>query len=205
MNRAAVAGVLAGCITAVLSQATAAGQNPNAEHLETGSAQNAAGNTVSYRIRLLPVASFPDLPGGVAAELARRQCMIPQSFEAKQPENIIHGAFRAPGSSDWAALCSSAGATTLLVFFAGQLQSPVSLRTQPDSVWLGAEPGSSLFGSAWGIAVRPAAELRDAPQFRHAAPFDHDAIDDARLERSLTIHYYQSGKWIHLSPGDSSD
>lgn len=205
MNRTAVAGVLAGCIAALLSQPTAAGQNLNAERVETGTAQNAAGNTISYRIRLLPVTSFPDLPEAVAAELARRQCMIPQSFEAKQPENIIHGAFRAPGSSDWATLCSAAGTTTLLVFFSGQFQSPTSLRTQPDSAWLGADPGSSVFGSAWGIAVRTAAELRDSPQLRRAAPFDHDAIDDAHLERSMTIHYYQAGKWIHLTPGDSSD
>jgi hypothetical protein len=205
MNRAAGAGVLAGCIAALLSQPTTAGQNLNAERLETGTAQNSAGNTVSYRIRLLPVTSFPDLPEEVATELGHRQCMIPQSFEAKQPENVIHGAFRASGSSDWAVLCSAAGTTSLYVFFAGQFQSPISLRTQPDSAWLGAEPGSSIFGSAWGIAVRTAAELRDSPQLRRAAPFDHDAIDDARLERSVTIHYYQAGKWTHLNPGDSSD
>jgi len=37
------------------------------------------------------------------------------------------------------------------------------------------------------------------------AAIDHDAIDDARLERSLNIHYYQSGKWLKLNRGDGSD
>ena len=81
------------------------------------------------------------MPPLVAAELTRRLCMIPQSFEARQPENVIHGAFHAPGSSDWAVLCSTGGVTTLYVFFAGQFEAPIALRSQPDSTWLGAEPG----------------------------------------------------------------
>lgn len=211
MNRTAVAGVLAGWMAALLSQfpapSSAVSQNlpANTERVETGTAETAAGSAIGYRIRLLPVTSFPDLPEGVAAELTRRQCMIPQSFEARQPENIIHGAFRAPGSSDWAALCSTAGATTLYVFFAGQFQAPIALRAQPDSAWLGAEPGSPVFGSAWGIAVRTLSGLRATRQLHHGIPFDHDAIDDARLERSLVVHYYQAGKWIHLNPSDNSD
>jgi hypothetical protein len=131
--------------------------------------------------------------------------MIPQSFEAKQPENVIHGAFRAPGSSDWAVLCSFAGTTTLYVFFAGEFDLPIRLRSQPDSAWLGAEPGSSISGSSWGIAVRSAAELRASRQLHHAAPIDHDAIDDARLERSFVVHYYQAGKWMNLNSDDGSD
>ena len=97
------------------------------------------------------------------------------------------------------------GVTTLYVFFAGQFEAPIALRSQPDSAWLGAEPGSAIFGSSWGIAVRSAAELRATPQLRHAAAIDHDAIDDARLERSLVIHYYQAGKWLNLNRSDSSD
>ncbi|MGB9030028.1 MAG: hypothetical protein WCC27_07915 [Acidobacteriaceae bacterium] len=210
MNSAAVAGFLAGLFLAPWQIAPPNAQLtqpplPNSERVESGLGQSPDGNTITYRIRLLPVSSFPDLPPLVAADLSRRQCMIPQSFEAKQPENVIHGAFHAPGTSDWAALCSSAGTTTLYVFFAGQFDTPLALRSQPDSSWLGAEPGSAIFGSAWGIAVRPAPELRATPQLRHAAAIDHDAIDDARLERSLVIHFYQAGKWLNLNRSDGSD
>lgn len=210
MSYAAVAGLLAAFLMASWQAAPPnylPGQTPvpNAERIESGEVHAAGGISLHYNIRLLPVSSFPDLPPLVAAQLSRRRCMIPQSFEARQPENVIHGAFRAAGSSDWAALCSSVGITTLYFFFAGQFESPVALRSQPDSAWLAAEPGSSDFGSSWGIAVRSSAELLASPRLRHAANIDHDAIDDARLERSLVIHYYQEGKWLKLEPGGGSD
>jgi hypothetical protein len=210
MNSAAVAGFLAGFFLASWQTAPSTPQLtqpplPNNERVESGLGQSPDGNTVPYRIRLLPLSSFPDLPPLIAADLNRRQCMIPQSFEAKQPENVIHGAFHAPGSRDWAVLCSTGGVTTFYVFFAGQFEAPIALRSQPDSTWLGAEPGSSIFGSSWGIALRSSAELRATPQLRHAAVIDHDAIDDARLERSLVIHYYQAGKWLNLNHSDGSD
>lgn len=170
------------------------GDFPTAEQVEAGRVTVAPGDVLEYRIRLLPLASFPALPAPVAGQLSRRGCMIPQSFEAQEPENVIRGAFHASGSDDWAALCSVSGTTTLYVFFAGQYDAPVALRSQPDTTWLGTEPGSSVFSSAWGIALRRSTELRAYPEFRrlHA---DHDGIEDARLERSSTIHYCDDGRW----------
>jgi hypothetical protein len=210
MSPWAVAGVL--CYTLLPALCSVLPESPraqtpdrNTERIESGEVQSPDGGRIAYRIRLLPIASFPNLPASVAAELTRRQCMIPQSFEAQQPENVIHGSFSAYATSDWAALCSSEGTTTLYVFFAGQFDAPVSLRSQPDSAWLGAEPGSSSFGSSWGIAVRTDSELRASPQLRRGVAIDHDAIDDARLERSLVIHYYQAGRWLNLNRSDNSD
>lgn len=204
MNHAAVAGILAALLLGPQQDAPPHLQpNPTdtAERLESGEVSAPGGDVLSYRIRLLPLASFPDLPPAVSAQLSRRACMIPQTFEARQPENVIRGAFQAQGSDDWAALCSAAGATTLYVFFAGQYDAPMKLRTQPDTAWIGAEPGSSVFSSAWGIALRRSAELRASPTIRRIANPDHDGIEDARLERSSTIHYYQGGKWIFFDPG----
>ena len=209
MKHGAVAGILSALLTDPLSVVFGPQSSlipaPDTERIESGQAHATGGETVAYRIRLLPIASFPDLPAPIAGELSRRQCMIPQSFEAKEPENVIHGAFRAAGTDDWAALCSSQGSTTLFVFFAGQTESPIALRTQPDSAWIGAEPGSTIYGSSWGIAVRSATELRAEPQLRRGVGIDHDAIDDARLERSLAVHYYQAGRWLNLNRSDSSD
>ena len=207
MKACVVAGVLAALSDGPASRRTSGFRTgPNrCERVESGSMVSADGKPVAYRIRLLPVSSFPDLPPAVATELNRRGCMIPQSFEAKQPENVIHGAFRAAGSSDWAALCSSQETTTLYVFIAGQRESPIALRSQADSEWLGAEPGSSVLGSAWGIAARSAADLRATPGLRRGLAIDHDAIDDARLERSLVIHYFEAGRWMNLRADDGSD
>lgn len=212
MNPVVVAGLLAALLalpwqTPPLNLPPSSGVDLNTERVESGRLQSADGETLSYRIRLLPLASFPDLPPAVVTELSRRHCMIPQSFEAEQPENVIRGAFRAAATSDWAALCSAAGTTTLYVFFAGEFDTPIALRSQRDTAWLAAEPGSSVSGSAWGIAVRPAAELHAVSRLHHPVVLsqlviDHDAIDDARLERSLTIHYYQAGKWLSLDGGE---
>ena len=204
MSSAAVAGVLAAVLLAAGQTAppVSSAANPDfGERIESGQVATPAGNTAQYRIRLLPLSSFPALPAEVVDQLSRRRCMIPQTYEAQQPENVIHGAFHAPGASDWAALCSAGGTTTLYVFFSGQFDSPAALRSQPDTAWLGTDPGETVLGSAWGIAVRSAEQLRSSPKFRRPLTIDHDAIDDARLERTLTIHYYQGGSWLAVTAG----
>lgn len=169
------------------------------EEAETGHRTLPNGSDIAYRVRLLPLASFPNLPLPVLQQLTIRHCLIPQTFEARGPENVIHGGFRSKGSDDWAVLCSQNGATTLYVFFGDQPESPVALRTQPDSEWLGAEYKGAAWGSAWGIAVRHQDSFRSGQQ---GGPFDHDGIEDAQLERSSTIHYYQTGKWLTVNGGD---
>lgn len=191
----------------LLAGYVAAAQNAPAhsaalERIESGQARSADGAVENYRIRLLPVESFPALPASVADWLRRRGCMIPQSFEAQEPENVIEGAFRAPYSEDWAALCSVSGTTTLYVFFAGQFSAPVAIRSQPDDLWLGHEPGSSVYGSAWGVSTRTADDLRASTQIRPAFLIDHDAIEDADLERSLTLRYLTAGTWQILFSED---
>lgn len=170
----------------------------NMERRETGSVRGPSGTVEHYRIRLLPVDAFPSLPAAVAAQLAGRGCMIPQSFEAQQPENVIHGAFRAAGSADWAALCSVSGTTTLYVFFSGKYGSPDPVRSQPDTEWLGAEPGSAVYGSAWGISTESLAELHESQAIQAGFPLDHDAIEDSHLEQSVSIRYFHRGKWVVL-------
>jgi hypothetical protein len=206
MTSAAAAGLLAGLLAgAVAAGQTAPAPPANMERLEIGQLRSAAGVVENYRIRLLPVDSFPALPPPVAAWLRELGCMIPQTFEAQQPENVIHGDFRAPGSGDWAALCSAGGETTLYVFFAGQagqFDTPIPLRSQPDTYWLGHEPGSSVFGSAWGISTGAAADLRASSGIRAGFPIDHDGIEDAFLERSLTVRYFQAGRWQILFAED---
>jgi hypothetical protein len=200
MNLPVAAALLSGLFAAGW-QAASPGPPPgftNTERVEEGQIQSRSGDLITYRIRLLPVSSFPDLPASVAAQLRGRDCMIPQTFEAQAPENVIRGAFRSAGASDWAVLCSVEGSTTLYVFLAGQFDAPLALRSQPDTEWLGADPGSPIFGSAWGIAVRAAGNLRASRQLHGLASFDHDGIEDARLERSATVRYLQDGRWLAL-------
>ncbi len=63
----------------------------------------------SFAFRMLPPATFTEIPAPILRDLEKRHCMIPQSYEAKSPENVVHGAFLQQGSNDWAVLCSQDG------------------------------------------------------------------------------------------------
>jgi hypothetical protein len=191
-------------IVAAIAQVNGA-QAPKTEQVETGtlavdltppSEPHSGPDDIiqrHYRIRLLPVSSFPQLPALVAQQLVQRGCMIPQTYEAREPENIIHGSFEKKGSNDWAALCSVNRVTTLYVFFQSDLNNPIALRHQPDSEWLGVE-WSLDYGSAWGIATRPARLIQ------HADSVNHDGIDDAFIEKSTTVHLFENGQWATFEP-----
>jgi len=196
-------------LTAAAAAQTGLGKLPDSEQIEAGmkpcpaSSMNSAvqDNTVAghlmcpYKIRLLPVSSFPQLPALVAKELDERGCMIPQTYAAGGPENVINGSFERPGSDDWAALCSVRGSTTLYVFFQSDISHPIALRRQPDDKWLGVE-WSFDYGSAWGILTVPARAMPRTDKM------DHDGIEDAFVERSSVIHYYRHGHWTSLESDD---
>lgn len=146
-----------------------------------------------YSIRLLPVSSFPQLPSAVVQQLSQMGCMIPQTYEAHGPENVVSGSFEKQGSSDWAVLCSVKGTTTLYVFFQSNLASPVALRHQLDGKWLGRDGAWSLdYGSAWGISAIPS---RVMPRTEH---IEHDGVQDSFVEQSSTIHYFDDERWTLL-------
>ena len=77
-------------------------QEPNqaprsTEQMETGRVRLPSGAEVVYRIRLLPLTSFPAMPPAVSAQLNERNCMVPQTYEARAPENVVHGFAGAEG------------------------------------------------------------------------------------------------------------
>lgn len=169
------------------------------ERIETGRARLPNGVQIGYRIRLLPTASFPSLPAAIAAQLQQKRCMIPQTYEARRPENVIHGAFEKRGSEDWAVLCSSDGMTTLYVFFQSHPSDAIPLRRQPDGEWLGAEVADA-YGSAWGISVRLPSQIRST-KLRGDGP-DHNGIEDSFVEHSSSTHYFRDGGWVTLENGN---
>jgi len=105
-----------------------------------------AGRSTPYLIRHLPVSSFPELPVEFAVLLNRRGCLIPQTYEAHHPENVIHASLERPGSSDWAALCSERGTVSLLVFFSSAPAKVVVLVTAPEAGRLQAHDPSGVLG-----------------------------------------------------------
>lgn len=160
------------------------------------------GRTVSYRVRHLPVSSFPELPPAIAEALTARGCLIPQTYQAHRPENVIHGALERAGTSDWAVLCSVQGRVTLLVFFAsGDAAKPALLAEHAETERLQSHDASGTLGFNWGIDPATPTEVREAQAamaHRPAAP-DHDAVADSVIDRMTVYHLYRNGAWERLS------
>ena len=91
------------------------------------------GQMTRYLIRHLPVSSFPALPAAIQGQLDLRGCLIPQTYEARRPENVVRASLERTGSSDWAVLCSAKGTVSLLVFFGGDPGHPFTLASAPET------------------------------------------------------------------------
>src|SRR5262249_14886193 len=90
----------------VLAASSAAAPQPDdPQRLNESGQVTVQGRSVSYLIRRLPVNAFPDLPDAIVDQLNERRCLIPQSYEAHHPENVVQASLERAGSSDWAVLC----------------------------------------------------------------------------------------------------
>ena len=153
----------------------------------------------SFAFRMLPPATFTELPAPILRDLEKRRCMIPQSYEAKSPENVIHGAFLQQGSNDWAVLCSQNGTSTLLVYWNGAASKPAELAAQVDSDTADPYDETSLLGYARGIDPASPNKIDELLANKPYGPFDHDGIKDAHIEKSSVIHYFKGGTWMTLA------
>jgi hypothetical protein len=164
-----------------------------------------AGKATPYLIRRLPVSSFPDLPEQVVAELNRRGCMIPQTYEAHHPENVVHASLARPGSSDWAMLCSVHGTVSLLVFLDGdQATHPEVLASAGENKRLQGHDASGVLGFNWGIDPASPQRVHEAQNGLTPRPprVDHDALADSILDGKTVYHFYAKSAWSVLPMPD---
>jgi hypothetical protein len=159
------------------------------------------GKTASYLIRRLPTSSFPDLPGAVADVLDQRGCMIPQTYQAHRPENVINASFEHPGSSDWAVLCSTHGNVDLLVFFARTPAKPITLASAPELQRLERHDSSGVLGFNWAIDPVSPQQIREAQaaMTHHPPLLDHDAVAETVLNQKTVYHFYARNAWTVVS------
>ncbi len=155
------------------------------------------GHNFPYRIRRLPVSSFPDLPARVVDQLDQRECLIPQSYAAHRPENVVNASLERMGSSDWAVLCSAHGTVSLLVFFASGSGSPIVLSSVPETERLQVHDPSGVLGFNWGIdPASPEAVHQAQSGMRRRPPrLDHDALADSVVEHRTVYRFFFKGSW----------
>jgi len=159
-----------------------------------------AGRATPYLIRHLPVSSFPELPAAVQELLNRRGCLIPQTYEAHGPENVVHASLERAGSSDWAALCSAEGTVSLLVFFSSAPAQMLVLASAPETERLQAHDRSGVLGFNWGIDPASPEQIREAQAglLHRPALADHDALADSLLDHRTVYHFFSKNAWIVL-------
>ena len=195
-GKASLAAVLAAVLAlggvAILGQT-----GPSSPLLETGQILQ-SGRQVAFRIRNLPVSSFPELPDSIADALNRRGCVVPQSYAAHHPENVVRGSFERAGSVDWAVLCSAEGRVSLLVFFAGgAVGEPTVLATFAKAERLQPHDLTGELGFNWGIdpaTPRRVHEAQAGMAHRPASP-DHDALVDSTLDGKTIYRLFRNGGW----------
>ncbi len=180
---------------------TALAQAPPLSNFDTSGQVAIDGQPVSYLIRRLPPASFPSLPPAVSATLDSRKCLIPQTYEAYHPENVIHASLERPGSSDWAVLCSVKGTVSLLVFFGSRSPGdPFELASAQETERLQPNGGTGVLGFNWAIDAATPQQVHDAQAGLDPRPplIDHDALADSTIDRKTVYHFYANGSWTLL-------
>jgi hypothetical protein len=163
-----------------------------------------AGQSTPYTIHHLPVSSFPALPDAIQDELARRGCLIPQTYEAHQPENVVHASLKSRGTSDWAVLCSTQGTVSLLVFFDEGSKPPTVLASAPETERLQSHDPTGVLGFNWGIDPASPKQVREAQSgMEHRPPpLDHDALADTLVDHHTIYHFYLRNVWVLLETQD---
>ncbi|MGA3135568.1 MAG: hypothetical protein ABSC88_06210 [Terracidiphilus sp.] len=175
-------------------------QQSNSGNLVVSGRIIVAGRSTPYLIRHLPVSSFPELPAELAALLNRHGCLIPQTYEAHHPENVIHASLERPGSSDWAVLCSAQGTVSLLVYFSNAPAKLLVLAAAPETERLQAHDPSGVLGFNWGIDPASPEQIRTAQigLLHRPALVDHDALADTLIDHRTVYHFYLKNAWIVL-------
>lgn len=154
------------------------------------------GRETTYLIHQLPPSSFPALPRAVQDELNKRGCMIPQTYEAHRPENVIHANLQGVGDQDWAMLCAAQGTASLLVFFDGNPQ-PAVLAQAPLTERLQAHDVTGVLGFNWAIDPATPRQVAEAQHGMYPRPaaLDHDAVADTIVEHKTIYHFYAKSAW----------
>lgn len=184
-----IRGILAVLMCAAMAAALAAGDSDWDE--------------AERRILRIAPAQLRDIPKRIVAELQQRGCTIPQPYGMTRQSNIVKGEFAKPGQTDWAALCSRAGVSTLLVFWGAGNPCPAEVHSSKDRNWL-TDTGAGI-GYLHQIVPVGRAYIEEHYQAYGGPippPIDHQGIDRSFLEKASVVHYCHQGRWLELTGAD---
>ena len=157
-----------------------------------------------HHVRRLPVAAFPDLPAAFTRELDSLGCAVPQAYYDDAPHNVLRGSFGARGQQDWAALCSRALESVILIHWGGPARCPRELRPGRDVAYLVA------FDSVHVGYIRAITttdhhyeyDYRGDPETAlQKVALEHDGILEGISEMGAVVWFCRTGEWVQLGAG----
>ena len=168
----------------------------NSPLLETGHVER-DGHSAPYRIRRLPVSSFPELPANIAAQLERRGCLIPQTYEAHRPKTSSTPASNEPALPTGPCFAPCGVRSLLLVFFGSASDEPTTLASALETQHLQSRDASGAMGFNWGIdpATPEAVHQAQTNMAHRPARLDHDALADSVIDHSTVYRIYKEHAW----------
>jgi hypothetical protein len=151
-------------------------------------------------VRRLTPAAFPTLPVTIRVDLERRGCLVPQPYDARSPANVVHGAFTVARASEWAILCSVRDTSQILIYRLPTTRDARVVDSLPRSADVGWMQG--IGDSRWGFSrllrLMPLERIR---AWRHDVdgrtipqPMDHDAIEQAFIQKGAEAFYFVAGR-----------
>jgi hypothetical protein len=149
--------------------------------------------------RLAPV-SFTKAPPAVVDALENRRCLVPQSAGDSLPHNVIKGSFSRPGQTDWAALCSRAHASAIVIIWGAPSGCPDEMEIREDRTFLvkGADGKIRFERTIQTISAKRIKALYDRYGGNPPPPLDHEGISDV-FGREGVVRYCYDGKWRELT------
>ena len=155
--------------------------------------------------RLNPTA-FRTVPGNVRNSLLEMGCTIPQDVEAlhaRKTVNVIRGRFVNSRRSDFAALCSRAGLSKIVVIHSMSGEALFEFEERTDESYTQSWTDGTMQFSRRISRVTSRALARNIRKGNGAAPERwREGIDDYFVGKASTVHYHQTGGWRTVTGAD---
>jgi hypothetical protein len=150
--------------------------------------------------RLAPSA-FTKVPPSVIQALEAKRCTIPQASGDPAPHNLIRGSFARPGQTDWAALCSRARASAIVIIWGGASDCSDELEVREDRSYFQRVAGDKIVYTRRIAAISPDGIQRLYQRYSGVKPpvSNRQGIEDITEGKGSEIRLCHDGRWVELT------
>ncbi len=155
-------------------------------------------------IRFIKPDQVPGVPRKVVKAIESQGCEIPQSWDVRNPHNLIAGSFASRKSKDWAVLCSKNGNSSIFVVWEKEAPCPSTFAPSENRRVLQVINEGKVGYSRFLSAASKDSILAHQQTYGGPLPknLDHQGIDDAFVPKASVTYYCEGGQWLTLQGSD---